>query len=223
MNDKMLSIKDNQLKLSCNYIHKCVQQDEPTAAAAINKIRIVQPPPKFNLPQPPNPISFLHSSSSISSTSNEKFLVHYLNVNNNSSDNNHQIDKCTYFKIHQFKSSKTNNVSTGSMSFTNFHPNSSLPKLVINNNNNNKLTSTSIVSKSTINNYIKYNAKDSNNNNNQNQFYNHLTTNKILNTKDNDQSFDSNSYFQHNFYIYSAITLLTITVIILAFYFLFAR
>jgi hypothetical protein len=220
MNERKM-IEDNQLKMSsplCNYIHKCGVRDHNT----MSTIRMIEPPPKFNLPQPPNPISFLHPT--ILSALNEKFLLHYLNVNSSSSENN-QIDKCNYFKIHQFKSSK-NNVSTGSNSSLLSRHNSSLPKLVFNNNNNSNnyklssittlIASTKSMHVSNNRNFIKHNAiKDANN-----HIYNHLTTNTILNS--NNVS-NGNSYFQHNFYVYSAITLLTITLIILAFYFLFAR
>ena len=154
-NDNLLIITP-----SCNYIHKCIgkQQQQQQPKRRSTTIRMIQPPPSFNLPQPPNPISYLNNNpTSMNNLLNDKFLIHYLNVNN--SDN--QLDKCNYFKIHQFKSSK--NLLTGSSNSS-----SILPKLVsttststiatINNNNRNNIIKDQILHSSTSNeSYFQHN------------------------------------------------------------------
>lgn len=209
---------DNHHGTLCNYVQKCASNNEKSMSFRTT-VRIIGPPPQFTLPQPPNPISYLN----LSSSSNEKFLLHYLHVNNNSNNNQNktlindfQSDKCNYFKIHHIKYSsmtKVNNLITGS-------------------NLNSSLSSVNNLFKSTTKMVLQNNADSTNSKNfiKYNFINNHMTTNSILNS--NRKNIDSNSinsndinngHFQHNFYIYSAIILLSITLMILAFYFLFAR
>lgn len=96
----------------CNHLHKCESSSKV--------VRILGPPPQFKLTAPPNPLNFVHINQIYEDPShnqgtfdanfnNEKFLLYYLNLNNtksiaNDQDNYYLLvesnkDKCINYKI----------------------------------------------------------------------------------------------------------------------------
>jgi hypothetical protein len=96
----------------CNHLHKC--------ESSSNVVRILGPPPQFKLAAPPNPLNYVHikqiyednalnQGAFDANFNNEKFLLYYLNLNNtksvaNDQDNYHLLvesnkDKCINYKI----------------------------------------------------------------------------------------------------------------------------
>jgi len=96
----------------CNHLHKCESSSKV--------VRLLKPPPQFKLTAPPNPLNYVHINQIYEANShnqgtfdanfnNEKFLLYYLNLNNtksavNDQENYHLLvesnkDKCINYKI----------------------------------------------------------------------------------------------------------------------------